>query len=124
MIDYLTELIQDACDFTWEAEKRAYAVLMHRMNESVISWSNRPEIHKLRARYAETTASQSISEKKVSKVVPCLQFNKMTCQRVGDHEWKNLLLKHMCQFCFNSNNKVENHTKKDCWKGGRDQAKN
>ena len=124
MIDYLTELTQDACDFTWEAAKGAHAVLMHRMNDGVISWSNLAEIHKLRARYAQTTASHSVQEKKTLKVVPCLQYNKGTYQRTGDHEWKNLLLKHMCQFCFNNGGKVENHPKKDCWKGGRDQVKN
>ena len=63
MIDYLTELTQDACDFTWEAAKGAHAVLMHRMNDGVISWSNLAEIHKLRARYAQTTASHGVQEK-------------------------------------------------------------
>ena len=70
MIDYLTELTQDACDFTWEAAIGARAVLMHRMNNGVISWSNLTEIHKLRARYAQTTASQSIQEKRALKAVP------------------------------------------------------
>ena len=125
MIDYLTELTQDACDFSWEAAKGAHAVLMHRMGDGVITWSDIAEIHKLRTRYAQTHSIQGVSDKaKNLKVVPCLQFNKGSCNKLGDHEWKNLLLRHMCQFCHNTHNKVESHARKDCWKAGKDMSKN
>ena len=72
MIDYLTELTQDACDFSWEATKGAHAVLMHRMGDGVITWTDIAEIHKLRTRYAQTHSTQGVSDKaKNLKVVPC-----------------------------------------------------
>ena len=40
MIDYLMELVQDACDFTLAAAKGTHALLMHQVNDGVISWSN------------------------------------------------------------------------------------
>ena len=124
MIDYLTELTQDACDFSWEAAKGAHAVPMYRMGDGVITWSDISEIHKLRARYAQTHSTQGVSEKAKSlKVVPCLQFNKGSCNKLGDHKWKHLLLRHMCQFCFNTHNKVESHAKKDCWKASKEMPK-
>ena len=121
MIHYLTEVTQDACDFSWEAAKGAHVVLMHRMGDGVITWSDITEIHKLRTRYAQTHSTQGVPDKTKSlKVVPCLQFNKGMCNKLGDHEWKNLLLRHMCQFCYNTHNKVESHARKDCWKAGKD----
>ena len=30
-------------------------------------------------------------------MVPCIQFNKGTCTRNGEHEYKTMLLKHMCK---------------------------
>ena len=124
MIAYLCELMQDACDFTWDSAKGAHAVLLHRMADGVVDWTQLKEIHKIRKRYAQTNSTTTSSEKKPNKVVPCIKFNKGICSRGGDHEWQGLMLKHMCQFCFSSVNKIENHARKDCWKVPKESIKN
>ena len=71
MADYVTELLQDACDYSWESAKRAHSVLLHRMQDGVVDWINIDEVHKIRRRYAQTTAIQNHSERNKSlKVVP------------------------------------------------------
>ena len=124
MVTYLCELMQDACDFTWESAKGAHAVLLHRMADGVVDWTQLKEINKIRKRYAQTNATTTLNDKKPNKVVPCIKFNKGMCTRGTDHEWQGLLLKHMCQFCFNSFNKIENHARKDCWKDQKENGKN
>ena len=54
MIEYLTELSQDACDYSWEAAKGAHSVLLHRMGDGVVHWSNIKDVQKIRKRYAQT----------------------------------------------------------------------
>ena len=125
MIQYLTELTQDACDFSWEAAKGAHSVLLHRMADGVVDWTNIVEIQKIRQRYAQTNSVQHVQERqKINKTAPCIQFNKGQCSRPGDHEWKNLLLRHICQYCYTTFQKTESHSKKDCWKAAREQPKN
>ena len=125
MIECLTELAQDACDYSWAAAKGAHSVLLHRMGDGVVHWSNIKEVQKIRTQYAQTTSASSVPDKSKSlKMVPCIQFNKGSCNRNGEHEYKNMLLKHMCQFCFSQNNKIETHAKKDCWKASKDASKN
>ena len=83
-------------------------------------------LHKIRKRYAHTTSTNNVQEKssKVPRVVPCLKFNKGACLRTGDHEWKDMMLKHMCQYCFTTYGKVEQHARKDCCKAPKEQTKN
>ena len=114
MIEYLTELMQDACDYSWESAKGAHSVLLHRMADRVVDWDQVKEVQKIRKCYAQTTATQSQEKySKNQKAVPCLRHNKGTYLRMSDHEWQNLMLKHVCQFCHTQFNKVEHHTRKN-----------
>ena len=121
MIEYLTELMQGACDYSWESAKGGHSVLLHRMADGVVVWGQVKEVQKIRKRVAQTTATQSQEKyNKNQKAVPCLRYNKGTCLRTSDHEWQNLMLKHMCQFCHTQFNKVEHHARKDCWKATKE----
>ena len=101
----------------WEAVKGAHSFFLHRMEDGVVHWSNIKDVQKIRKRYAQTTSAQSVPDKSKSlKMVPCIQFNK---GRNTEHEYKNMLLKHMCQYCFSQNSKIESHAKKDCWRASK-----
>ena len=119
MVEYLTELLQDACDYSWEAAKGAHSVLLHRMQDGVVAWDNLKDVNKIRKRYAHTASSQygaGSERSRVTKVVPYFKYNKGSCTRGTDHKWQNMLLKHICQHCFSTFNKYEAHAKKDCLK--------
>ena len=51
MADYVTELLQD-CDYDWKSAKGAHSVLLNRMHDGVLDWSNIREVRKIRKRYA------------------------------------------------------------------------
>ena len=125
MIHYLTELMQDACDYSWEGAKGAHSVLLHRMGDGIVDWSNLKEINKIRKRYAQTNSNSTGQDKnKPPKPVPCIQFNRGTCTRTADHEFKGMLLKHICHFCYQNYQKFEGHSKKECWRANRELPKN
>ena len=67
MIQYVTELTQDACDFSWEAAKGAHSVLLHRMADGVVDWSNITEVQKIRQTYAQTNSVRHVQEKQKNK---------------------------------------------------------
>ena len=93
------------------------------MADGVLTWNQIKEAHRIRKRYAQTVSNTNIQDKKSNKVVPCLKYNKGTCFRDNDHEWQNLWLKHMCQYCHSTFNKVEHHPRKDCWKAPKENLK-
>ena len=119
MVEYLTELLQDACDYSWESAKGAHSVLLHRMQDGVVNWSNLKEVNKIQKRYAQTSSAHQgvVGERsEITKVVPCFKYNKGSCPHNTDHEWQNMLLKLSCQYCFSTFNRHEMHTKKECTK--------
>ena len=129
MIDYLTELIQDSCDFSWEGTKGAHYVLLQRMMDNRLDWTQLDQVHKVRERYAHSASAissgnNSSERSKNLKTVACFKYNKHNCNKPGDHEFQNLLLRHICHFCFSRFNRVENHTKKECPKAAEEFSKN
>ena len=62
MIEYLTELAQDACDYSWEVDNGAHSVVLHRMGDGVVHWSNIKDVQKIRTRYAQITSASSVCQ--------------------------------------------------------------
>ena len=58
MVEYLTELLQDACDYSSKAAKGTHSVLLHRMQDGVVPWHNLKDVNKIRKPYAHTASSQ------------------------------------------------------------------
>ena len=46
MIVYLTELAQDACDYSWDTAKGAHSVLLHKLGDGVLKCSDLKEFQK------------------------------------------------------------------------------
>ena len=112
MIEYLVELMQDAVDFGWPSAKGAHFVLVHRIGDGMANWSDISSVHKIRERYTKT-ANQKTDTNHL-KPVPCFKFNRNGCSESRDHAYKNLLLKHACQACFNATGAFEGHSRRNC----------
>ena len=122
MIEYVIELLQDAVDFTWPAAKGSHFVLVHRIADGIASYSDLESVNKVRERFARGAQNQASTNQ--LKPVPCFKFNKNGCSETSDHPHQHLLLKHMCQHCFNTNKQVETHSKRNCPKLKNIQSKN
>ena len=48
MVEYLTELFQNVCDFGWQSAKGAHLVVMTKMEEGLASWADLKKINKIR----------------------------------------------------------------------------
>ena len=122
---YLVKLLQDTCDFGWDSAKGAHSVLLHLMQDGVLDWTNLKEIKKIRKRFAQTNPQPNHSDRaRSTKQVSCNSFNKGTCNRQGDHEWQNMLLRYVCSYCLSQNNQAFPHARKDCYKAPKEHAKN
>ena len=78
MVEYLTELLQDACNYSWESAKGAHNVLLHWMQGDVVNWSNLKEVNKILKQYAQTSSAfhGAAGERSITKVVSCFKYNK------------------------------------------------
>ena len=78
MVEYLTELLQDACNYSWESAKGVHSVLLHWMQGDVVNWSNLKEVNKILKQYAQTSAFHGAAgeRSKITKVVSCFKYNK------------------------------------------------
>ena len=55
MIEYLTELFQNACDHSWQAAKSAHLVVMTKMEEGRITWNDLKKVNKVRKKHVRET---------------------------------------------------------------------
>ena len=96
MIEYLTELFQNVCDHSWQAAKGAHLVVMTKMEEGLVTWSDPKKVNKVRKTYVRATSNPSRSQvennnnssKKGSRKpssIPCKEYNEGRCQKPTDH---------------------------------------
>ena len=60
MLDYLSVLMDDANDFSWQSAKASHAVLLCRMEEGKVEWSETSKIDRIRHPHAQRLPSQSV----------------------------------------------------------------
>ena len=117
MLEYLADLMEDAHDFSWASAKGSYAVLLCKMEEGKLQWSDTLKIDRIRRAHAQRFTQQNHtenSEKKTdSKGMLCKFYQKGTCQHKMDHESGSNFYKHICSVCA-SQGKEYRHAAKDC----------
>ena len=117
MLDYLGEIMEDANDFSWQSAKASHAVLLCRMEEGKVEWSETAKIDRIRRAHAQrippqTNVSQNRS-KFDTKTAVCRFYQRAMCQHQKDHETGGTFYKHVCANCF-AMGKEYKHMAKDC----------
>ena len=59
MLEYMSELMEDAQDFGWASAKGAHAVLLCRMEEGKVNWAMTKKIHRIRRAPAQKVVNNS-----------------------------------------------------------------
>ena len=118
MIQYMSDLMEDATDFSWQGAKAAHAVLLCEFERSSISWGDTNRIERVRRAHAQKHQSSSKAwnwSKSEQNKKPwfCRFFQNGTCQYQKDHEYNGKLQRHVCAFCL-SQGKTLGHPEKDC----------
>ena len=130
MLDYLIALLDDSNDFSWQAAKASYAVLLCRMEQGEIaSWADTEKIDRIRRANAQRHTPGSLPHsggqkfkkqgqtyQKNAKSMPCVYFNDNSCTFTKHHETKGVFYRHICSNCFAQDGKVNTHSASDCRK--------
>ena len=123
MLKYITKLMQDALDYSWEAARSANACLLTEMERGVVSWKDETELDKIRALYMNRNSvngsSNSPKEKSHNmrgqmKKNICHLYNRGTCKNQQDHTTAGNFYKHSCAFCYKMVRKDYNHSEMEC----------
>ena len=117
MLEYVSDIMEDAQDFGWASAKGAHALILCKMEEGKVDWSMTEKIDRLRRAHAQKIVANpsTVQGRKTGEMqgVPCRYFQSGKCTHKADHVTAGQLYKHICNFC-NSSGKQLNHPLRDC----------
>ena len=59
MLEYLSEIMEDANDFSWQSAKASHAVLLCRMEEGKVEWHETHKLDRIRRAHAQRGVGQN-----------------------------------------------------------------
>ena len=59
MISYMSDLMEDATDFTWQGAKASHAVMLCEMERGVLTWEDTDRIDRIRRAHAQKHITQN-----------------------------------------------------------------
>ena len=118
MVSYLSDLMEDATDFSWQGAKAAHAVLLCEMERGSLQWEDLDRIDRIRRAHAQTHVSSRSGWAKPldhssRKPWYCKNYQFGTCVHSRDHESNGKIHKHVCSFCLSGGRQV-GHPEKEC----------
>ena len=118
MLHYLSDLMEDANDFSWHGAKAAHAVLMCDMERGAVTWDDTAPIDRVRRAHAQKHVQNFKNYGKngeVSSKRPwfCKMYQLGSCLFAKDHESNGKLHRYICANCLEKGRQL-NHPEKDC----------
>ena len=103
MLDYISDLMDDAHDFGWNPAKASHAVLLCRMEEGKVAWQDTAKIDRIRRSHAQRASNAqsgtTLASKKSADGNPCKFYQNLSCPQKGDHTTGGQNYKHICAIC-------------------------
>ena len=102
ILEYLTEIMEDAQDFGWASAKGAHALILCRMELGKVNWLMPDKLDRLRRAHAQKVvdgsqiSAQTSKAKGESNRVPCKCFQTSKCTHKSDHTTNGQLYRHIC----------------------------
>ena len=105
MVSYLSDLMEDATDFTWQSAKAAHTVLLCEMERGSLQWEDMDRIDLIRRAHAQKHVVNRNGWAKPSdhsgrKPWFCKGFQTGVCTHTRDHESNGKLQRHICAHCL------------------------
>ena len=118
MLEYMSDLMDDAQDFGWNPAKASHAVLLCCMEEGKISWQDTLKIDRIRRTHAQRTTTCQTNytqpqKKQNDHVNPCKFYQNLSCPQKGDHTTGGQNYRHVCAICNAYGRKLA-HPAKEC----------
>ena len=119
MLNYLSDLMEDATDFSWQGAKASHAVLLCDMERGAVTWDDMCRIDRIRKAHAQKHIQ---NPKNFSRNAYdsgkrpwfCKMFQTGSCTFTKDHEANGKVQKHICAHCLEKGKQL-NHAEKDCY---------
>ena len=90
MLENMCDLMEDAQDFSWIAAKASHSLLLCRMEEGKVKWSETEKIDRLRRAHAQKVVTRNNKNSGRDKGVPCKFYQAGTCNICfRDHQSKD-----------------------------------
>ena len=92
----VTNLLDDATDFSWASAKASHAVLLCRMEQGeIVGWDQTEKIDRVKRAHAQRHvvgqgSAQRVQARVQSRVFSCIYFNKGACLQKQTHENKGV----------------------------------
>ena len=126
MLEYLGDMMEDAQDFSWASVKAAHAVILCRMEEGKLTWSDTQGLDRSKRAHAQKILTPSSYgnrsgkkfEKSKDKGLICKLFQIGSCNHSRDHISGGGKYRHVCIHCQGS------HPAKDCKNSKEKQSRN
>ena len=119
MLQYLTDIMADATDFSWQNAKATHGVMLCDMERGAVTWDNSDKIDRIRRTQAQRHSQNSKSWAKTSeqgnvkKPWFCKPFQNGSCTFQKYHESNGKWQRHVCATCLERRN-ILNHSEKEC----------
>ena len=117
MVSYLSDLMVDATDFSWQGAKAAHAVLLCELERGSLQWEYMDQMDQIRRAHAQKHVPGRGSWLKPSdpgrKPWFCKSYQTGVCTHSRDHESNGKLQKHICAYCLMGGRRLT-HPEKDC----------
>ena len=128
MLNYLSDLMEDANDFSWSNAKASHAVLMCEMERGAVNWCDTTRIDRIRRAHAQKhnpPHRQNWVKNPDSQKKPwyCKPFQLGFCKFGKDHEQNGKMHKHICAHCL-TQGRFLGHPEKDCQFLAKQSSKN
>ena len=112
----MSDLMEDATDFSWASAKAAHAVLLCETERGTVGWSDTSRIDRIRRPHAQKHnhfSKQNWARKDHDNTKPWFYklYQTGQCQFQKDHEYGGNIQKHICSFCL-SQGRILGHPEK------------
>ena len=111
MLDYLTEIMQNSHNFSWNSVKGVHAVLLCQMEEGRVRWDETKKIDRIRRAHAQKMNSLQGVKRTHSResATPCCYYQKGTCSQKIDYEVNGHMYLHVCSTCLQQGKSLITH---------------
>ena len=92
MLEYLSAIMEDANDFSWQSAKASHAVLLCRMEEGKVEWHETHKLDRIRRAHAQRGVGQNSGgvgtkqNRSEPKATACQFYQRGLCHHQKDHE--------------------------------------
>ena len=93
MLEYLTELVEDANEFGWQSAKASHAVLLCQMEDGKVDLIETPETDRIRMAHAQGRVTQNnggqnakSAKSDAKPTMACRFYQRGLCHNQSDHE--------------------------------------